>query len=759
MFFSRFRFALFSMALFLMTGQLCFAQTGQVSGRVTDPEGASISGARIRALLDKKNLAETTSNSSGEYVLMVPASAFSLTVTAPGLQSASREVRMNPGETSTVDFRLAIPAVEQTVTVEGDTAKASLDQVPGNTALVEQENIQHSLAVTLKDVLGFTPGVLVQPRFGADESQFSIRGSGLRSNFHERGVNLFINGSPYQDADGFSDFEALELNSIREIEVWKGANALRYGGNTSGGAVNFITYTGETASPFHVMVEGGSYGFFKGVISTGGVRGPISYYAALSDTEIQGYRDHSRQGRQRLYGNLAWRLSDATKIRFDLTYVNAAEELPGALTRQEFLANPRKADPNNVRDNWGRFQNAVRLAGDVTHRLGDRQELEFIAYGQYRELWHPIFQVLDQDTRTFGGEIRYRYFGSIGGHGNRFVAGFAPQIGSQSDRNWQNVLGRPGNLAAHYAARATNWGLYFENQFDLRPGLTFVLGGRGDIANRRYDDRFPSRTNRSDQRTYSSFSPKFGLTWRAAESVQVFGNVSRSYEPPLLFELASFGAPGFLPLKPQDTWQYELGTRGNFLNRANWDIAFFDLEVTNELLNVNLKPFPGAPFTIPSYRNAPQTRHRGVELGLLAPLKNGLFRQKDSLTFRTAYTYAHYTFRGDSVYGNNFLPGQPRHLLRAEVRYQHPSGFWLSPLLDWSPAEYFANSANTAPNDSYAVLSLKAGHDWRHFGLFFEANNLTDKRYSASVQVDAANLRFYEPANGRSFYGGVRWHF
>ena len=61
------------------------------------------------------------------------------------------------------------------------------------------------------------PGLFekVQPGFGADESQFSIRGSGLRSNFHERGVNLFINGTPYQDADGFSDFEAIELQAVR----------------------------------------------------------------------------------------------------------------------------------------------------------------------------------------------------------------------------------------------------------------------------------------------------------------------------------------------------------------------------------------------------------------------------------------------------------------------------------------------------------------------------------------------------------------
>jgi iron complex outermembrane receptor protein len=238
----------------------------------------------------------------------------------------------------------------------------------------------------------------------------------------------------------------------------------------------------------------------------------------------------------------------------------------------------------------------------------------------------------------------------------------------------------------------------------------------------------------------------------------MFGNVSRSYEPPLMFELTSFGAPGFLPLKAQDTWQYEIGTRGNWTNRLDWDLALFDLEVRNELLNVNLVPYPGAPFTFPSYRNAP-ARHLGFETGLGTLLKNDLFHERDRLSFRVAYTYAHYTFRDDPTYRDNVLPGQPRHLLRAELRYQHPIGLWIAPMLDWSPVVYFIDSANTVRNDQYAALNLKAGYDWRKFGLFLEAANLTDRNYSASVQVDAGDGHFYEPANRRSVYGGVRWHF
>ena len=139
-----------------------------------------------------------------------------------------------------------------------ERAVTALKSVPGSVAYVEQQSIEESLALNLKDALGFTPGVLVQPRFGADESQISIRGSGLQNNFHLRGLNVFINRIPYQDADGFGDFESIELMASSGIEVWKGANALRYGGNSLGGAINVMTHTGETASPFSVWLQGAS---------------------------------------------------------------------------------------------------------------------------------------------------------------------------------------------------------------------------------------------------------------------------------------------------------------------------------------------------------------------------------------------------------------------------------------------------------------------------------------------------------------------
>ncbi len=151
------------------------------------------------------------------------------------------------------------------------------------------------------------PGVFVQPRFGAaDESQISIRGSGLRNNFHLRGVNVLVNGMPYRNADGFTDFESLELLNTESIEIYKGGNALRYGGSTLGGAINLETKTGYTAAPVGVVAEGGSFGFFKSQLSSGARVGKLDYFGSYTRTTLDGYRDYSAQGRDRVNGHLGY---------------------------------------------------------------------------------------------------------------------------------------------------------------------------------------------------------------------------------------------------------------------------------------------------------------------------------------------------------------------------------------------------------------------------------------------------------------------
>jgi iron complex outermembrane recepter protein len=663
-------------------------------------------------------------------------------------------------------------------TVSPERAREEIERTPGGVGFVGQPAIEETRAANLKDAIEWVPGVMVRPRFGAaDESQLSIRGSGLRNNFHLRGVNVLIDGFPYGNADGFSDFEALELLTTKRIEIYKGANALRFGGNTLGGAINLVTKTGADAGFVESRLEGGSFGFFKGYLGTGQVYGPFDMYLGVTDTELDGFRDHSDQVRRRFYTTFGYRLSGGATVRFDLGLVRSEENLPGALTRQEFDTNPRKADPTNVATRAARDYDYTRGALTVRVPLTETQTVEWATQLNYQDLDHPLaFAIIDNTTYAWSTELRWTLAAPLFGHGNRLTAGLQYAGTQQIDTNFENVLGNRGAKTKDQINQATNVGLYAENQFDVMPAFTVSLGGRAQYAVRTVRDRFTMSDgagdrdgNDSDWVDFLSASPRAGFVWRVGPTAQVYGNASHAYEPPLLLELT---APGQLQgnlsqLAAQKSWQFEVGTRGNVGKRLVWDLSVYDIELWDEIQNVNVQPFPFAPFTIPRFRNIDRSRHTGAEVGLTVLLledigrRIGLGSTGDSLSARTSYTWSRFVFVNDVNFGNNDLPGAPRHFILAELRYDHASGFWFAPGVEVVPHGYHVNSENNARTEAYTLFNVRAGYDYKpwNLGVFFEARNLTDATYASSVQVDAANLRFFEPGDGRAFYGGVQWRW
>ncbi|HEU4995099.1 MAG TPA: TonB-dependent receptor [Gemmatimonadaceae bacterium] len=674
---------------------------------------------------------------------------------------ASRESSAQTDSTRRDTTRLA------TVTIIGSRSDLAEERdkvlrVPGGVTVLRATELRATRQANLYDVLRFTPGVYIQPRFGsADESQISVRGSGLRNNFHARGINLLVNGMPYRNADGFTDFESLELLTTEGIDVYKGANALRYGGATLGGAINLHTQTGYTASPFSAFLQGGSNGFAKGQLATAGVNGGLDWYGSFAHTQTEGYRTWSDQRRDRVNLHAGYRLNRASDLRTFYFAARVSEHLPGALTRAELESTPQGATPANVTNKWGRDYDLHHVGIQYRAQLTPTQRIEVSPYLQYRDIDHPIFEVISQISQDWGAEIRYENSAGVLGKGNHLTIGVQPALGNVQNKQYQNVAGKHGNLTRDEHDRATTVALYAENALDVTDRVSAIAGLRLERATRGVDDYFLSNGDQSDRRTFDAFSPRVGLLGRVSDRTQVFANASRTVEPPLMLELSSFGnAGGFIPLRAQSAWQYEVGARTQRLG-INWDVSLYDIELRNELLNINVQPFPGAPFTVPSYRNATRTRHAGVEAGVAFQRWIGLFSRgdvRDAVSGRVSYAYNRFTFTEDSAFSGKELPGAPRQYVSAEVKYRHPSGFSIAPSVELVPEAYFLDSPNTVTNSAWSSVGLRAEWTLERFGAtaFAAANNLTNRRYSGSVQVDNAAGRYFEPADARSIYVGLR---
>jgi iron complex outermembrane receptor protein len=666
---------------------------------------------------------------------------------------------------------------ERTATTE-EAREEIRSTVPGGAEVVGEATIKDSLGANLRNVLDFVPGVLVRPRFGlADESQFSIRGSGLQNNFHNRGVNFLFNSFLYGQADGFSDFESIELMDVKRIEVFKGANALRYGANSIGGAVNFVTKTGHDAGPFEYWGEGGSYGFFKQHVATGQVHGPFDFYGGATVMGLSGYRQHSEQERQRFNTSSGWDFGGGMTARLDLGFVRSLENLPGALTRQQFEANPEQRNPDAAFADEQR--NYTYPSGGFTFRLPitENQQLVSLTQLNYQDLFHPLaFAIIDQTTTNWSQEIRYVNTASLAGHRNLLTAGFQYFGTRQNDAQQQNLgNANPGALIKNQVNYSNNYGLYGEDVFAIVPSVSLVAGLRLQYSTRVIRDRLFNDSlsdvdgNDSGSVDFFGATPKIGAIWQVTPAIQVYGNASRAYQPPLLLELTAPGQfPGTLDdLKATYAWQFEIGTRGNWGERASWDFSVYDYEAWDAIQNVNVQPFPGARFTIPRFQNIPRSHNLGVEVGLDVQLVSdvarslGLGQTADQVRARLAYTYSNFRFVDNPAFNNNFLPGAPEHFIRAEVRYENALGFFFAPQFENVPKRYFVNSTNTNGTSPYILLGTQLGYTYKpwNLSLYFQGTNLFNKSYISAVVTDDALGQSFFPGDGRGYYGGLQWRW
>lgn len=655
--------------------------------------------------------------------------------------------------------------IQVTTSPDIETAKARMNTIAGGANVVDGESYRQGRVSNLQDALGYSPGVFIQPRFGSDEARMSIRGSGIQRTFHMRGLNMFQDGIPLHLADGGVDFQAIDPLTYAYTEVYRGANAMQYGGSTLGGAVNFVSPTGYTAPHYQLRMEGGSYGYLRAQASTGGVKDNLDYYLSYTHTEQDGFRNHAKQNNHRVTGNIGIKINENLETRFYAGYVDSKSQLPGSITKQQLQNSPRMReqnpfvvpvnfnfgamDPNNNGDQARDF-NSWRIANKTTYTFG-KNRLEANAFYSYKDLNHPIFLALNQVSHDYGGGLRFVSENDLFGRKNIFTAGVALQNGDTKDRRYFNVYGNTVGLpVSAYNQHAFNLSVYAEEQHYITPQFVAVLGGQWTLSQRKQNDL--NNPTDSFDTSFNKFIPKAGVRYEIDKDTQVFANYSQSFEPPSFAELS--GGQLLSVVQDQRGHTIEIGSRGKFPAwHTEWDVAYYHGWIKNEMLSIVA---PGGSNPLGTV-NADKTIHQGIELGLTNRFLD------DHLTVRQAYLWNDFHFDNDKQFKNNQLAGVPEHFYRASAVYNWDQGFYLGTNVEWTPSKYAVDHANTLYADGYAILGMKAGYNIKQYGLdlFIEGRNLTDEHYAASTGVvmnaGGKDTAQFWSGDGTTVYGGIQW--
>ncbi len=634
-------------------------------------------------------------------------------------------------------------------------ARARLSETPGSVAVVSQESYAGRAATGLADILRDVPGVFIQKKWGND-TRLAIRGSGLGNANHLRGTLVAQDGMPLNEADGFGDTQLVDPSIARYTEVYKGGNALRFGGALLGGAINIVTPTGKTIGHNGLArIDGGSGDTLRGHGEIGGVRGAWDAFGAVSGYRTDGWRDQSESAWQFGSSNIGYTFAEDREVRLYVSGGYIHQEIPGALTLSQALSTPDIANPTNVTLNYQRDLRVARTSLQTRWRLDGSSVFEGGVYFTYKELDHPIFQVLDQESRNWGLFGRTDWDGEVLGRKADLFYGLSYRSGDLDAKQWVNIRGSKGAKTADSRQNATGLDVFAEARLFLIDAFALVAGGAYGRAERHYQSYPPSTVVVADSETYDWFAPRGGFLWQNEKGAQIYGNVTRSVEPPSFSALAPTTG-GFQPLKAQDAWTAEIGTRGR-TGAFVWDVAYYRAEIDNELLSFSVNPAVGIPAA--TFNALDGTMHQGVEAGLDWQLT-------EALRLRQTYMWSDFRFTGDRQYGDNSLPIVPEHFYRAELKWTTPLGVWVAPSVEWSISDVWVDFANTFKAPSYSVANLSVGKDFERFSLFLDVRNLTDERYVSNVtaltnyQATApASRAVFFPGDERSVYGGLSLKF
>ncbi|MDR5762067.1 TonB-dependent receptor [Caballeronia sp. LZ035] len=642
--------------------------------------------------------------------------------------------------------------------------KRKLFETVGSVGFVDGDDLQNTYAFTLRDVLKNVPGVFVQNRYG-QELRLSIRGSGIARSYHTRGLEILQDGIPTNLADGSGDYYQIDPIALQSVDVYKGGNGLAYGSSMQGGAIDFITPTARTAeAPNILRLEGGSYGTVRSSAQFSRVLGPLDFIGTFSVNHADGYRDHERGQYEQFNANIGYRFSPQVETRFYLGVYVVDQELPGTLSLSDALNNPTKAAPSALSGDQARDTRTERIANKTSVKL-DVGQLDVVTWAIHKSLYHPIFQVLDQDGWTYGIAPRYTATLNLGGMRNDVIAGARFFGGNTQARQYVNVSGNEGTQTLDSTQSAYNYEAYVEDRLFFLPTVALMAGFKALRDVRQYVDHgglAADPTYKSTSETFSGVNPKLGLLWQPNREIQAYVDVTRSQDVPDFSDLTQTfsNTTQFTPLSAQHAWTLELGTRGT-RDRVSWDLTAYRSIVRDQLLQYTTSPdIPASTF------NANKTVLQGVEAGVSVDVLHNLTSPGagDKVTLSGVWNLSDFRFKDDPVYGNNRIAGVPVNVVRAVLGYSRPNGFHVSASVDWVPAGAWADDANTLRVPGYTLLGLQAGMDFKNgLSIFLDARNLTNKRYVSDISTVAdartASTAIFYPGEGRSVFAGVRYAF
>lgn len=637
-------------------------------------------------------------------------------------------------------------------------APAALDSVSRD--VIESAGPQVNLSESLNRVPGLT--ILNRQNY-AQDLQLSIRGFGSRASFGIRGIRLLIDGIPATTPDGQGQGSSIALTSTDRIEVLRGPLAQLYG-NAAGGVIQAWTRDAPETPEANVQLHAGSFDMLRSVWQLGGKVGEVGVLADYSTFDTDGFRDNSKTKRRQFNSKLTFGPSEQTRV----TVVANVFDMPLAqdplgLTAAELAIDPTDAGANAELRRVRKITSQTQVGTSVTHSLDAQRSVTARAYTGTRDNLQYLASNnwVGLDRRYYGAGLQYNAQSNIGDTPVQWAAGYEYDRSSERRQGGAASGGEKSTTTRDEDNTASNSDLFIQGTAMLSDSWSLTSGLRHSSVRFQSKDYYITGTNPdgSGAVSYSATNPVLGLTWHAAETLNVYANLGKGFETPTLAEVAYVDSGSAVvatfntSLSASTSRHFEIGTKWTPDSQSRVDLALFRINTSDEIVVSRSANGQSA------FKNAPETTRTGIELGARSLLGMHWSASLSATVIQAKFSKTDLDAKR--------LPGIPQHFVFGEVQWaEHGFGSAKTTpglqagveLID--AGRLYANDTNTASAAGYTVLNLKASQSWRvgkgHLTAYARVDNVTDRNYVGSVIVNQAANQFYEPAPGRNWTVGLR---
>ncbi len=239
----------FAVALVVFLGIASWGQTfrGAINGTVTDPSGAVVADAEVRAAENATGVVHTTvTTSNGEFAFQdVPTGAYTVSVTAKGFQKLNFEnVNVTAGQVYTVPAKLTLG--QESTAVDVSAAVLEVDTTTSTQSNTIPSTQLQDIPMNGRD---FSQLIAVAPGYGG----YSVGGFGSLNGTRANQMNWQIDGTdnndfwhniPAVNQGGVSGIAGtvMPIDAIDEFSAQTQSNA--ESGRNAGGTVNLTIKSG-----------------------------------------------------------------------------------------------------------------------------------------------------------------------------------------------------------------------------------------------------------------------------------------------------------------------------------------------------------------------------------------------------------------------------------------------------------------------------------------------------------------------------------